>query len=502
MKKMKRAVVCTSVLVGMLGLVGCSQNESASEGGNSNASQGESKPISIMAVLHTPEVPDKKIQNMIEENTDTTLDIQWVPQNNYEERLNAAFATGTLPQVIYVSGPEMFYEALRDDQFWEIGPYLDEFENLKNLKPDVLSNMEFEGKLYSIYQGRPLSRQGIIYRKDWADELGLKAPTTTDEVYEMLRAFTEDDPDGNGRDDTFGLTDRNELQYGAFKSVASWFGTPNQWGEKDGKVTPEFMFDEYKETLDFFRDLHENGYINQDFPVTSKTDQQDLLKTGKAGMYIGSMGDVETLYRDATDLNPDVEFDVHNYVEGPDGEYGIWSIPGYSRMLLFPRSSVETEEELKHILNFYDQMMDPENMNLMTWGVEGEHYEIEDGKAQSIADNQQANDREVKPYLSLEIGEPETTGKYEGLSTYEPKTKATELEKDNEDYLIPDLSVGLVSDTYVQNGDRLQGIIDDATYKYMLGQIDEAGFDAAVDNWLNQGGQDMIDEYTEAYNAQ
>ncbi|MFK3936880.1 extracellular solute-binding protein [Alkalihalobacillus sp. NPDC078783] len=502
MKKMKRAVVCTSVVVGMLGLVGCNQNESASPSGDSGEAKGDAKPISIMAVLHTPEVPDKKIQNMIEENTDTTLDIQWVPQNNYEERLNAAFATGTLPQVLYVSGPEMFYEALRDDQFWEIGPYLDEFENLKKLKPDVLSNMEFEGKLYSIYQGRPLSRQGIIYRKDWADNLGLEAPTTTDEVYEMLRAFTEDDPDGNGKDDTIGLTDRNELQYGAFKSVASWFGTPNQWGEKDGNITPEFMFDEYKDTLDFFRDLHESGYINQDFPVTSKTDQQDLLKTGKAGMYIGSMGDVETLYRDATDLNPDVEFDVHNYVEGPDGEYGIWSIPGYSRMLLFPRSSVETEEELKHILSFYDQLMEPDNMNLMTWGVEGEHYTLEDGKAQSIADNQQANDREVKPFLSLEIGEPETSGKYEGLSTYEPKTKATELEKDNEEYLIPDLSVGLVSDTYVQNGDRLQGIIDDATYKYMLGQLDEAGFDAAVDNWLNQGGQDMIDEYTEAYNAQ
>ncbi|WP_347835768.1 hypothetical protein [Gracilibacillus sp. JCM 18860] len=88
------------------------------------------------------------------------------------------------------------------------------------------------GELYTLYQGRPLSRQGIIYRKDWAENLGLEAPTTTDEFMEMVRAFTEDDPDGNGKDDTFGLTDRSDLIYGAFKTVSSWFGTPNYWGEK------------------------------------------------------------------------------------------------------------------------------------------------------------------------------------------------------------------------------------------------------------------------------
>ena len=494
-KKVNKAAVLTSVCVGILGLTACSQNESASSEGGS-----DSDPITIMATLHTPEVPDKKIQNMIEEETGVTLDIQWVPDNNYDERLNAAFATGTLPQVISIKNADMFKGAVRDDQFWEIGPYLDEFENLQKLKPEIMDNVKIDDKIYSLYQGRPLSRSGMIYRKDWAENLGLEAPTTTEEVFEMVRAFTEDDPDGNGQDDTIGLTDRSDLEYGAFKAVSSWFGTPNHWGEKGGVITPEFMFDEYVDTLNFFRDIHENGYMNKDFPVTSKTDQQDMFKTGKAGMYIGSMGDVESIYNDASKLNPDLEYDVHNYVEGPHGEYGIWSIPGYGSMLMFPKSSVETEDDLKRILSFYDQLMETDNTNLLVWGVEGEHYNVEDGMAQSIAENQQAIDREVKPYLSLEIGEADSSGRYEGFSDYEPKTKATELEKDNENYLIQDLSIGLHSDAYIQNGERLQEIINDATYQYILGQMDEEGFEKAVDNWVNQGGQDIMDEYTESYN--
>lgn len=95
--------------------------------------------------------------------------------------------------------------------------------------------------MYALYQGRPLSRQGIIYRKDWADNLGLSAPTTTDEFYEMLKQFTENDPNGTGENDTIGLADRGDLNSGAFKTVASWFGTPNNWGEKDGELRPDFM---------------------------------------------------------------------------------------------------------------------------------------------------------------------------------------------------------------------------------------------------------------------
>ncbi|WP_142353977.1 extracellular solute-binding protein, partial [Fredinandcohnia onubensis] len=194
------------------------------------------------------------------------------------------------------------------------------------------------------------------------------------------QAFTENDPDGNGKKDTIGITDRSDLVYGAFKSVSSWFGTPNNWGEKDGKLLPEFMFDEYLDTMDFIKDIREKGYMNSDFPVTSKDDQQALFKNGTAGMYIGAIGDVQGLYNDAVQLNPDVVLDVQNKITGPDGKFGIWAIPGYGNMVLFPKSSVETEKELKDILEFYDFIASPEGANLIYWGVEGEHYEVKDGK--------------------------------------------------------------------------------------------------------------------------
>lgn len=499
LKRLNKLALFAGVSVGLLGITACNQNEGASSEteGNSNASN---EPITMMTILHTPEVPDGKIQGMIEEETGAKLDIQWIPNDNYVERLNAAFATGTLPKVVSIQDTDLFIGAIQDGQFWEVGPYLDEYENLSKLKPEILENSKVDGKIYSIYQGRPLSRSGIIYRKDWADNLGLDAPTNIDEVFEMVRAFTEDDPDGNGKDDTIGLTDRSDMYYGAFKAISSWFGTPNGWGEQNGVITPEFMFDEYMDTMDYIKGIHEGGYMNQDFPVTSKTDQVNMFKTGKAGMYIGSMGDVEGIYRDATELNPDAEFDVHNYVEGPDGEYNIWSIPGYGSLFMFPKSAVKTEEELKSILDFFDQLMEPDNMNLLLWGIEGEHYTLEDGLAKTITENQQAVDREVRPYMSLEVGEVESSGRYEGYSDYEPKVKATELEKDNENFLIQDMSIGLYSEEYIQSNERLQEIMNDATYKYILGQIDKDGFNKAIENWKNQGGQTIMDEFTEDYN--
>ncbi|MGN8645948.1 extracellular solute-binding protein [Gracilibacillus sp. HCP3S3_G5_1] len=504
MRKWQVQLIVGGMILLLLMLVSCSNNESASNEEGEIAENGsEERPtIRFMTNLLTPNVPNENILKKVEDATDFNLEIDWIPDNNYNERLNTAFATNTLPDVVAIGFQQMdqFKDAIRDDQFWEIGPYLDEYENLSKLREDIIENTKIDGKIYGLYQGRPLSRSGIIYRKDWADNLGLSAPTTTDEFFELAKAFTENDPNGSGENDTFGLTDRGDLIYGSFKTIASWFGTPNNWGEKDGELLPQFMFQEYKDTMDFMKELHQNQYMNQDFSVTSKEDQSAMFKNGTAGIYVGSLSDVKAIYDDASKINPDVEYDVQNYVEGPHGEYGIWSIPGYGSLMLFPKSAVESEDELKNILAFYDYLMTPEIANLALWGEEGVHYELIDDQAVVI--DQDKYDAEVRPYKIFEIGEPETSGKYEPYNDYETVLKALDLEKDNENYLIQDPTVTLDSETYATNAGELEQIITDATYQYILGQIDEAGFEAAIERWMDAGGANVIAEFNDSYQEQ
>ncbi|WP_019908625.1 extracellular solute-binding protein [Paenibacillus sp. HW567] len=458
--------------------------------------------IMIMLPLNTTETPPDTIKTEVEKLTNTKLTYQFYPADTYEEKLNSSFATGSLPQVTYLKNQTTFLqmkESIKDGQFWEIGPLLSEFPNLNKLKPEILNNTKVDGKLYTLYIGRPLARQGMIYRKDWADKLGLKPPATVDELFAMAKAFTEQDPDGNGKKDTTGIVDRNELVYGAFKTVSSWFGTPNSWGEKDGQLAPEFTFSQYFDTMDFFKKARDAGYMNQDFAATSKTDAVNMFVSGKAGMYIGgSMQDIDTLNKDLIKNFPNAVLDTHSMVAGPDGKFAQWMIPGYNNVVLFPKSAVKDEAELKQILAFFDKMMTPEVANLMYWGIEGKHYTVVDGRAKP-SDDKELIEREVKGFKDSVIGEAETNGMYQSLNVLPGRIHAEELLLENVKVGVADPTAALDSATYTSKGVELQQIISDATYKYIYGQIDKAGFEKEVQAWKDRGGAKIIEEYNAVY---
>src|SRR5690625_4229582 len=98
----KRSIIFGSILIALFLLVACGNNNGNDD--NANSSNGEEEPttITMMQTLHTAEVPTERVQELLEEKANVELDIDWVPDNNYNERLNTAFATGTLPQVMSV----------------------------------------------------------------------------------------------------------------------------------------------------------------------------------------------------------------------------------------------------------------------------------------------------------------------------------------------------------------------------------------------------------------
>lgn len=500
--KNKKTIAITLMALSVVA-AGCGKgSESGTGSTNSPAPTVDNTPLklTIMANLSTPEVPSDKLEKLLEQKTNSDITFQWVPDGSYDEKFQAALATGSLPQAVYLKNQASFVllrQTLKDGQFWEIGPYLKDYPNLKNLNPEVLENTKVMGKIYSLYQERPIARQGIIYRKDWADKLGLAEPKTTDDIYNMLKKFKEANL-GGGK--TIPLADRNDLIYGSFKTLSAYFGTPNGWGVTDGKLVPEFMTQGYMDTMNFIKKLRTEGLINQDFPVTSKNDQQNLMYTGRSGMYVGTMGDVKNMQDKTAPNFPNALYDVSNDLKGPDGNKTTWGTNGYGTILLFPKSSVKSEAELKGILGVFDKFFGKELADVMKFGLKDQnHYTVnEEGKIVSSTDTKLI-EKEVRPYLNMALAETTNVSPVKYASP--ALEKANVLSNEAAKFMVTDPTASLDSATYAERGTRLQEQIKDATYQFIMNKIDEAGFKAATDKWLKDGGQKIVDEFNEQYAA-
>ncbi len=240
--------------------------------------------------------------------------------------------------------------------------------------------------------------------------------------------------------------------------------------------------------------LYDEGLINKDFPVTSKTQQQEMFSQGKAGIYVGNMVDAVNL-RDQS-VDDKMELDIINRIKGPDGKERVWASGGHNGIFAIPKTSVKTEKELKRILAFFDRIAEEDVYSLMTYGIEGVHYKKE-GKNhfKRIDDNLKDWQAEIQPLVSL-VGIDKTYLKNTGDTL---RTKYEELTEDNEHIIVSNPAESLYSPAASERGDELQKIIDDATYQFILGKINESQFEQAVEKWRTNGGNQVIEEYEEAF---
>jgi ABC-type sugar transport system, periplasmic component len=463
--------------------------------------ESQSRPvITIMAPLHFPQEPDSSLIEQMEEMTNTNLIIDWVPDEIYTDKMNAALTMNSLKQATFVKYTDYIFlkSAIRSGMFWEVGPYLGEFPNLRRLNESILNQTAVDGKIYGLYTERPSSRQGVIIREDWLDNLSLDPPKTIDQLYNVMKQFTYGDPDRNGKQDTIGLTDRNDLVFGAFKTLSSYFGTPNNWTVENHRIIPEFETSQYRDTMDFMRKLYNEKLINQEFVVTSKDIQRDLLISGKAGVYIGSMTDVQRLSNEAKQINPDAKFTVVNRIEGPEG-YKVWSIPNFNGLFLFSKSAIKTEEELKQVLGFFDRTMEADTANLMKYGIEGRHYTLAGKEVLLPEKSEQLRIYEVGPLYSLMIADLSNPNLMKVAQEDPLLALAEKLTVDNEKFIVKDPTVNLESVTFDERSEELNKIMTDATYHYILGQMDQAGFEQEVERWKRSGGERIIEQFTQSY---
>lgn len=456
--------------------------------------------LSFMIPAFETDLPgkDSPVLQTLEEATNTDITIQFVPNSSYPDKMNITLASGQLPTLMVVDrNSASFINAARSGAFWEVGPYLQDYPNLSQANPIILNNSSIDGKTYGIYRGRVLGRMGVTINRDWMENLGLSEPKTIDEFYALLKAFKEDDPDQNGKDDTYGIVITKYA--GPWDIMQTWFGAPNKWGEAaDGSLVPAHTTPEYLEALKFFRQLYEEGLVNADFPVMDPAVWNDSIINGEAGVLV----DVADAARRINDKMQDKEQRDKPYVDvfqAPVGPKGHRDMPtsGYANIIAISKSQVKTEEELRRVLEFLDRLNDEELQMLLGYGIEGRHYEMVDGYIHPlITADDVALSTELRSMnqMLMFIG-PETPT----LESTEINDKVNEVQKANEAIVVANPAEPLISDVYAQKGQQLDNIVNDARIKYIVGQIDEAGLEEAFQLWRTSGGDDYIAEINKLY---
>lgn len=491
-KPFKRVIAAACVGTMALSLLsGCGKKPVASTDPNQAAT------ISVMLQTFTGEPVSEAspVKKEVEKLTNTKLDLRWVPSSTYGDKLNLVLASGEPPQVMYVgSKSSSIINAVRAGAFWEVGPYLKDYTHLSKANPVVIQNTSIDGKLYGLYRSRALGRNGMVFRKDWLQNLGLEEPKTIDDLYNVLKAFTTKDPDQNGKNDTYGMIVTNF--FGPMDQLAVWFGAPNGWGEDaQGNLTPMYLTDEYLESVKFLKKLYEEGLMNKDFAVMDASKWNDPFIAGKAGVIIDTTDRANSLSTKSQEVNPKARVDIIGAVAGPKG-YRTVPTSGYAGFFMFHKQGMKTEADLKRALAFFDKIHEKQVADLITNGIEGRHYKAVDGYKEEIKEaTSLKNEWNDFQQIATFIDEDQT---YK-IKPTEVSQKITKVQKENEKTIVANPGEALISSTYATRGPQLDAIIKDARVKYIVGQLDDAGFKAEMERWHKSGGDEYIKEMNAEY---
>jgi putative aldouronate transport system substrate-binding protein len=229
-----------------------------------------------------------------------------------------------------------------------------------------------DGKIYGIFtkfQGGTMP----IVRKDWLDKLGLKEPKTLDEYYNVLKAFKERDPDGNGKADTYGLSTSGLYDIQGFMSAA---GVKAGYVMKDGKRTIPYATEAAIPIYEWFAKLYKEGILDPNFNTNDSGKMRDLFLTDRVGMitywdaWVGMFNNM----RKQKDPNTTFLAEGIPSAQGPDGK--IILRRGDPNVWVIPTNSPDPATAMKFI-----EFWSTEKGNILgTLGIEGEDYTVKDGK--------------------------------------------------------------------------------------------------------------------------
>jgi putative aldouronate transport system substrate-binding protein len=335
--------------------------------------------------LRQPDPDDDPIRKMFEEELNITLTVQFLSNPDLISKLTLRAAADDVPDLLFNSGDKANVQKLVDQGFFltDYDPILDQYG--PTLKQSIGSfariSVTKDGVLQFIPKG-PENADDIWYyciRKDWLANLGLEMPTNDREFLEVLKQFTFNDPDGNGKDDTWGTTS-NGGKTGpgrAMTMFAVLFGNNTKFGLEDGAVSHPMVNGAQRQMLESVKEIVDAQVIDPDWYTQDWNQQKNNLLTGRIGAVVypvtALIAESEAANgNDGSTLGWWTWVPLMNAV-GPMGDAARermwWTYPG--AYWAISTKAGDDEVKLKRVMHFLDYMQYPNRGYYITEGGYG-----------------------------------------------------------------------------------------------------------------------------------
>jgi putative aldouronate transport system substrate-binding protein len=451
--------------------------------------------------------------NQLCEELNLKINYDFPAGSSYNDTVQLMLASGDYPDLVLMpseSSPEFLY-ACEDGVFMNIEEYLD-----SGLFPYIMKHTAEiswaaldvfkDGRIWGVPRSSMVRADGYEVRADWLEAVGIDYTEgdtmTLDELYNMLYAFTYNDPDGNGLDDTYGVhayrTNYDTKFSEAFGISHGLSGSAYHegWGEYDGeymclkysKTNPA-----YKEYLAFLAKLWADGLFDPDtFTIDSSAafDRFDQGITGVRDAFPGNMARREIALQE---FNEDAELVFLPAITKEDNAPYTAVTPGTGIWYVWTITNVAEKPE--RILQLMDTALDDDHwMDLANRGVKGVAYDIDaNGNiidlSDTLTDETKGNTAIIRfmrrsdgPEFFLDLNlTPENRKRYSNL---------IDITLDN---YIPSLDLG-----YVPSISKDPAFIDynaemnAQIAKIIIGDLPVDAWDDILDGWYKAGGEEYV----------
>ena len=245
---------------------------------------------------------------------------------NTDDKINTLIATGDIPDLLCVNSAQLKMLSnsglIRDDLY---DVYMaNAGEGMRTIIEGVggdaaIPSATYDGKMMAIpiLNTSPGEEVPVLWlRTDWMQKLGLEDPQNWDDLYKIIDAFVHQDPDGNGVDDTIGLTFSKDLWnsnfqmdglfnvFGSYPKRNFWVDDPNE----EGKVIFGAFADETKAALEVVSRMYADGLIDAEFAVNDNSAAVQQVASGKCGVVIGAVWDTNSVLYTSNDEDPNADW--------------------------------------------------------------------------------------------------------------------------------------------------------------------------------------------------